>query len=54
VHGDIILEAAGITLQAADDMTKIREKLNAMRTGQTIKIRVLRAGKIVDLTGTLP
>jgi len=54
VRGDIILEAGGIAVKAIDDMPKIREKLNAMRTGQTIKIRVLRAGKIVDLTGTLP
>src|SRR5437667_12610446 len=54
VRGDIILEAAGITLQAADDMTKIREKLGTMTAGQTLKFRVLRAGKVVELTGTGP
>ena len=54
VHGDIILEAAGITLQAADDMTKIRQKLGTMTAGQTFKFRVLRAGKVVELTGTRP
>ena len=54
VRGDVILEVAGIAIKAADDMPKIREKLGAMKAGQPFKISVLRAGKVLELTGNLP
>jgi len=54
VRGDIILEMAGIRLDSDDDLSKVREKLGAMKSGQTFKTSVLRAGKIVELTGKVP
>src|SRR2546421_890818 len=54
VRGDVILEVAGIAIKAADDMPKIREKLGTMKAGQPFKISVLRAGKVLELTGNLP
>ena len=54
VRGDVILEMAGIPMKDVDDMPKVRAKLGTMPTGQPFKIVVLRAGKIVELTGTVP
>ena len=54
VRGDVILEMAGIAMKDVDDMPKVRAKLGTMRTGEPFKIVVLRAGKVVELTGTVP
>ncbi len=54
VRGDILLEVAGIPVKHVNDMVLIREKLGAMQPGQPIKISVLRAGKVVELTGKVP
>jgi len=54
VRGDIILEVAGITVKAADDMPRIRDKLSTLKAGQAFTIRLLRGGKVVDLRGALP
>ena len=54
VRGDIILEAAGISIKTAEDMSSVRAKLGTMKPGQPFTMRVLRAGKILELRGTLP
>jgi serine protease Do len=54
VRGDIILEVAGIPVTGTTDLAKTRERLGAMKPGQPFTIRVLRAGKVVDLKGSLP
>jgi len=35
-------------------MHTVREKLGTMQPGQPFKVSVLRAGKIVELTGKVP
>jgi len=54
VRGDIILSMAGISIKSETDVPKIREKIGAMQTGQTFKASVLRAGRVIELTGTAP
>ena len=54
VRGDIILAIAGIPLRTTEDFAKMRERMNAMPTGQSIKVSVLRAGKVIELTGKVP
>jgi serine protease Do len=54
VRGDVILEMVGIPLKDVEDMPKVRAKLGTIPTGQPFKIIVLRAGKIVELMGTVP
>ncbi len=54
VRGDIILAVAGIPLRTMEDFARMREKMNAMPTGQPVKISVLRAGKVMELTGKVP
>jgi len=54
VRGDVILEIAGIRVKVVDDLPRIREKLGTMRSGQPFTVSVLRAGKMVELTGKVP
>ncbi len=54
VHGDVILEMIGIAMRDIDDMPKVRAKLGTMPSGQSFTIKVLRAGKVIELTGTVP
>ena len=54
LHGDVILEIAGIRVKSVEDLTAIREKLGTMPPGTPMTFSVLRAGKVVELTGTLP
>jgi S1-C subfamily serine protease len=54
VGGDIILKIAGITLNAVDDMVKMREKLGDLSAGSPYGITVLRDGKVLELTGHVP
>jgi S1-C subfamily serine protease len=54
VRGDIIVEVAGIAVKAANDFVEVRKRLNAMTSGTPITISVLRAGRIVQLTGKVP
>jgi len=54
VRGDIVLSIAGIRITSEADMPKIREKVGAMSTGQPFKASVLRAGKVIELTGKAP
>ena len=54
VRGDVIVEVAGIAISSADDLAKVRSAVGTMKSGQPIKIRVLRGGKLMDLAGTVP
>ena len=54
VRGDIILAMAGIAIKHDDDISKIRQQLGLMEPGQPFKASVLRAGRVIELTGKVP
>jgi len=54
VRGDIVLSMAGIAIKSDADLPKIREKVGAMKTGEPFKTSVLRAGRVIELTGKAP
>jgi serine protease Do len=54
VRGDVVLSMAGIVIKSDADLPKIREKVGAMHTGQPFKASVLRAGRVIELTGKAP
>ena len=54
VRGDIMLEIAGVPLRDEGDIVTVREKLASMQPGAPFTIKVLRAGKIIELTGKMP
>ena len=51
--GDILLSVDGIQASAAN-IPKIREHMNNMKPGAPFKASVLRAGKVMELTGKAP
>jgi S1-C subfamily serine protease len=51
--GDIVLAVEGIKAEAAN-LAKIRDQLSSKASGSPFKVTVLRAGKVVELTGRLP
>ena len=51
--GDIVLQMQGFAATPAN-LAKLREMMSQLRTGDALKARVLRAGKILDLTWTVP
>jgi len=51
--GDIILAVDGIKAEPAN-LQKIRDLLTTQPPGTQYKVTVLRAGKVVDLTGRTP
>jgi S1-C subfamily serine protease len=51
--GDIILAVDGVKAEPAN-LQKIRDTLTSKATGSTYKVTVLRAGKVIDLTGRTP
>jgi S1-C subfamily serine protease len=51
--GDIILSVEGISANKAN-IARIREALSRLPAGGTFKATVLRAGQILELTGTMP
>ena len=50
--GDIILSVDGIPVVSEDNIEKIRNRLAAAPLGTPFKMNVLRAGKVIELTGT--
>jgi S1-C subfamily serine protease len=53
--GDIILSVGGIPILADGSSTlKMIDYLNAVKPGDTISMKVLRAGHITELTGSVP
>lgn len=51
VGGDIILSVDGISVGSDDNIEKIRNRLAAEPPGTPFKMKVLRAGKVIELTG---
>ena len=51
--GDIILEAYGLMAKPANAM-KIREEMSRLKSGDPMRAKVLRAGQVIELTGTAP
>jgi S1-C subfamily serine protease len=49
--GDIILEVVGIEV-SEDNYQKIKSRLNHMKPGDIITVKVLRAGRILQLNAT--
>jgi len=52
VGGDIILSVDGIPVVSEDNIEKIRNRLAGAPPSTPFKVNVLRAGKVIDLTGT--
>ena len=52
VGGDIILSVEGIPVVSEDNIEMIRNQLAGGAPGSTFKMTVLRAGKVLELTGT--
>ena len=51
VGGDILLAVEGINVATVADLVKIRERLNALAPGSPFKVKVLRQGQVIELTG---
>jgi S1-C subfamily serine protease len=49
--GDVILEVVGIQV-SEDCYQKIQNRLKHMKPGETIMVKVLRAGQILQLSAT--
>jgi hypothetical protein len=45
---------AGLAITSEADIPRIRERIGAMSIGQPFKASVLRAGKVIELTGKAP
>jgi len=52
--GDIILKIDGIAIASLADLVTIRERLGGLPSGRDYPITILRAGKVMDLTGRVP
>ncbi len=50
--GDIILSVEDVPVVSEENIEKIRNKLAGTAPGATFKMTVLRAGKLLELTGT--
>jgi S1-C subfamily serine protease len=51
--GDILLEAEGLIFKPAN-VPRLREKMGQMKPGATLHVKVLRAGKILELSTAMP
>jgi serine protease Do len=54
VGGDIILEVQGVAVGGLASYERMRTALSRLSAGAVIRVKVLRAGRMVELTGTLP
>lgn len=54
IGGDIVLEVAGIPVNSAADLVKIRERLSALAPGAPFTANVLRGGRVIELAGQVP
>jgi S1-C subfamily serine protease len=52
VGGDIILSVEDIPAVSEDNIEQIRNRLASIAPGAAFKMSVLRAGKVIELTGT--
>ena len=51
--GDIVLEVQGMVAKPTN-VQKLRDAMAALKSGDRFKVKVLRAGRILELTGTAP
>ena len=54
VGGDIILKVQGVPVGGLESYQKMQAVLSGLSSGDTITVHVLRAGRLLDLTGKLP
>ena len=54
VGGDIILSVEGVPVGQADDHEKIRDILTKKSPGAPFTMKILRSGKVLELTGKTP
>jgi S1-C subfamily serine protease len=54
VGGDIILSVEGVPVRSTADLITIREAMNRLKPGAPFKTTVLRAGRVIELTGKVP
>ena len=54
VGGDIILKVQGMAVGGLAAYEKIREALAGLPSGATMNVTVLRAGQVLELSGTMP
>jgi serine protease Do len=52
--GDIILESVGIPMVDGASRQRIRDALGHLKGGDPIKVKVLREGQVVELSGRMP
>ena len=52
--GDILLAIEGVPADSAATMMKVRDHLATLKSGEPLKVTVLRAGKVIQLTGVVP
>ena len=52
VGGDITLSVEGIPVDSEDNIERIRNTLVGVAPGGSFTMKVLRAGKVLELTGT--
>jgi serine protease Do len=53
VGGDILLESVGIPIVDEESRNEIRARLSQLEPGSPISVKVLREGKVVELTGQM-
>jgi S1-C subfamily serine protease len=54
VGGDIILSVEGVRVGEADDHDRIRDILTKKSPGAPFTMKILRSGKVMELTGKTP
>ena len=54
VGGDIILKVQGIPVSGLAEYEKVRQVLARMPSGDTMTVTVLRAGRLLELSGRKP
>jgi S1-C subfamily serine protease len=54
VGGDIVLSVEGIDVGNVADLVKIRERMNSLSPGTPFKVKALRQGQVLELTGKVP
>ncbi len=54
VGGDIILNVQGLAIATAADLAKIRDRTSRLAAAAPVNVTVLRAGRQLKLTGTMP
>ena len=52
--GDILLAVEGIQTGSVANMVKIRDLMSGMKSGAPLKATILRAGRVLEITGTVP